>query len=223
MRRRVLGIVLCLSLVAGGCGKKPSSNGGTSGSVSGKATPTAASDPVHWPAPPPAKVVPLAQAVGITVGHFETLQHHVHAHLDVFIDGQHIKVPAALGITIDDPQVHQFPDPLGTAYGGISKACANPCISPLHTHGPSGIIHTESPTDIDHSLGQLFGEWDVKLTDTCVGEFCKPAKPIAIYLNGRVQPLAGASQLKLTAFLEVAIVIGTKPPVIPSKADFNTD
>jgi hypothetical protein len=230
MRRRLVVLLACLCLVVGGCGKKSSSGAsGTttssaSGAGSGKSTPTKAGDPVHWPAPASAKVVGLAQAVGIEVGKFETLQHHVHAHLDVFIDGKHTVVPAALGIAIDDPAVHVFDDgALGKAYGGISKPCANPCISPLHTHGNSGVIHTESPTQIDHTLGQLFGEWDVKLTDTCVGEFCTPATPISVYVDGGEQPLAGASAIKLTAFREVAIVIGERPGVIPSKGDFNTD
>ncbi|MDQ1404283.1 MAG: hypothetical protein QOG03_2599 [Actinomycetota bacterium] len=216
-------VVVCLALVVAGCGKKSSTATPTT-KGSGKATPVKAGDKVHWPAPASAKVVGLAQAVAITVGHFETLQHHVHAHLDVFIDGEHTVVPAGIGIAIDEPGVHVFPDPpIGKAYGGITKACANPCISPLHTHGNSGVLHTESPTDVDHTLGQLFGEWDVKLTDTCVGEFCLPDKAIVVYVDGALRPLKGAKDILLSAQREIAVVIGANPPVIPSKGDFSAD
>ena len=39
--------------------------------------------------------------------------------------------------------------------------CDKPCISPLHTHDVTGIIHTESSTHKDNTLGQLFVEWNV--------------------------------------------------------------
>ena len=68
----------------------------------------------------------------------------VHAHLDVFVDGEPIAVPAGIGINIDDPEVQRFKDPDDSVgYGGI-KRCRKPCISPLHTHDETGIIHTES-------------------------------------------------------------------------------
>ena len=53
-----------------------------------------------------------------------------------------IAVPAGIGIDIADPDVRRFEDPTAP-YGGI-KGCRKPCISPLHTHDASGIIHTES-------------------------------------------------------------------------------
>ncbi|MFQ6330777.1 hypothetical protein ACLMAL_32215 [Nocardia sp. CWNU-33] len=71
---------------------------------------------------------------------------HYHAHLDVFVDGRQITVPALIGI--DD-----------VARRG----------SPLHTHDTSGIIHIESETDIPFTLGQFFTEWDEPLTATQVG------------------------------------------------------
>jgi hypothetical protein len=74
----------------------------------------------------------------------EFLIHHVHAHLDVFVDGKRIGVPAAIGINVDAPEVKSFEDPDGAvSYGGIER-CRKPCISPLHTHDATGIIHTES-------------------------------------------------------------------------------
>ena len=41
-------------------------------------------------------------------------------HLDVFMDGRPVLVPAGIGIDIDDPAVKRFEDPVG--YGGIEEA-----------------------------------------------------------------------------------------------------
>jgi hypothetical protein len=80
----------------------------------------------------------------------------VHAHLDVFVNGTAVTVAAAIGIKINDPAVHRFVTNGQQTYGGISPLCAQPCISPSHTHDVTGILHTESPTDVDHTLGQFF-------------------------------------------------------------------
>ena len=86
-----------------------------------------------------------AVEAGLKPGPKEFLAHHVHAHLDVFVDGKPITVPAGIGIKIDDPHVRRFDEPDGSvAYGGIDL-CNEPCISPLHTHDASGVLHTESP------------------------------------------------------------------------------
>jgi hypothetical protein len=92
------------------------------------------------------------------------LTYHVRSHLDVFPNGQEVTVPAGLGINIHDPDVHVFHNDDGAdGYGGINPPCTQACISPLHTHDVSGIVHTESSTRQDNRLGQLFVEWGVKL------------------------------------------------------------
>jgi hypothetical protein len=69
----------------------------------------------------------------------------------VFVNGAAVRVPAGVGINIHDPGVHSFHQADGTtAYGGIQR-CATPCISPLHTHDDTGILHTESPTAVPNS------------------------------------------------------------------------
>ena len=76
-------------------------------------------------------------------------------------------MPAGLGIDIANPGVHEYPDIGGaTGYGGIDPPCSTACISPLHTHAVTGILHTESSTAKYNTLGQLFTEWNVKLTRT---------------------------------------------------------
>jgi hypothetical protein len=153
-------------------------------------------------------------AAGLVPDTKETLQHHVHSHLDVFIDGVRQIVPAGIGIRIDDPSVKTGPGP---SYGGISTPCQQPCISPLHTHAPDGVLHTESPVDVDNTLGQFFTEWGVALDGRCVGEYCSPETPIAIYVDG--QPVAAdtaaVTGIALLDRREIAIVIGTPPATIP--------
>jgi hypothetical protein len=144
----------------------------------------------------------------------EELAYHVHAHLNVFVNGQAVTVPAGIGINIHDPAVHQFQAPSGTAYGGITL-CAQPCISPLHTHDASGVLHTESSQiDKPNRLGQFFTEWGVPLDRSCVGGYCRPAASIEVFVDG--QPYTGdPAQILLTDHKEIAIVIGSPPPQIP--------
>ena len=65
---------------------------------------------------------------------------HIHEHVDVFVDGKRVMVPAGIGI-----------DPGGRF------------ISPLHTHDTSGVIHVESPTVRPFTFGEFFGVWGVPL------------------------------------------------------------
>ena len=171
-----------------------------------------------WPAP--SDPIARTTAAGLVAETAERLAFHVHAHLDVFIDGAPVVVPAGIGINIADPGVSEFDLPDGTkSYGGI-QGCGQPCISPLHTHDETGVIHTESATPTPNTLGQFFTEWGVPLSATCVGEYCAPQTVIAIYLNGT--PFTGdPTAIQLSNLLEIAIVIGTPPPVIPATADFS--
>jgi hypothetical protein len=146
----------------------------------------------------------------------EFLIHHVHAHLDVFVDGKPIAVPAGIGINIHDPEVKRFTDP-SLSYGGIQH-CRKPCISPLHTHDGSGILHTESATPQPNTLGQFFTEWGVRLSKSCVGEHCSP-KPIAFYVDGKPYT-ADPRAIELTDRKEIAIVVGNPPPQIPKTGNF---
>jgi hypothetical protein len=208
---------LCLS--SAGCGGSSSSSvtsGSSSSSVSTAHPATGANAP-SWPAPP--DPLQLTVAAGLKPEPFETLIHHVHAHLDVFVNGAAVRVPAGIGINIHDPGVHSSPLADGTmAYGGIQR-CAQPCISPLHTHDDSGILHTESSSPVPNRLGQFFIEWGVRLTPACVGSYCRPTS-IKVFVDG--QPFAGDPRtIQLTDRKEIAVVIGIPPKTIPSTADLS--
>jgi len=211
----------CAALVAASCGgavqpsaPRPASAALPSSSPAGGAESPAGSPALLWPAPSN----PLERTVeaGLAPAPKEYLVNHVHAHLDVFVEGDAVLVPAGIGINIDDPEVMTFDDPL--SYGGI-EMCEQPCISPLHTHDASGIIHTESEDPAPHTLGEFFVEWGVELSETCVGEYCEPT-PIAVYVDGERYE-GDPREIELTDRKVIVIVVGTPPAVIPSTADFS--
>ena len=208
--RLVGALAVVIALAGAGCG---------SSDKAGSPTTSAPANAIVWPAPP--NPMALATKAGLVPETSEHLEYHVHAHLDVFVNGQKVTVPAGLGIDIENPGVHTFDNIAGAkGYGGIVPPCKTPCISPLHTHDVSGIIHTESSTVKNNTLGQLFTEWDVKLDANCVDKYCKPDIDITFYVNGK--PFSGDPRtIPLSNLKEIAIVIGTPPAEIPAVGDFS--
>jgi hypothetical protein len=225
--RKTLTLPLAITIAFGvlavaGCGDDANGGADESRGQARQAEPeTASSDAdaaVLWLAPPD----PLKRTVaaGLQPERAEFLIHHAHSHLDIFVDGKPIVVSAGIGINIDDPEVQRIEEPDGAvAYGGITR-CRKPCISPLHTHDATGIIHTESESPKPNTLGQFFTEWGVRLGESCLGERCSPRDGIAFYVDGkpyRQDPRA----IELTDRKEIAIVIGTPPSQIPKTADLS--
>jgi hypothetical protein len=168
------------------------------------------------PWPRPLGAMALARRAGLTPRTHEFFAYHVHAHLDVFVNGRRAVVPAGIGIDIADPAVHRFPNPDGSiGYGGISPACKDPCISPLHTHEPDGVLHTESARTRPNRLGEFFAEWAVRLTPSCVGGYCSPGTKVRFVVNGRSYR-GDPRKITLTDKKEIAIVIGRPPARIPT-------
>jgi hypothetical protein len=177
------------------------------------AAPTPETGAVPWPAP--AGPLELTQEAGLVPETHEYLQYHVHAHLDVFVNGEPVAVPAGLGIAIDDPAVEHDVLVDGTDnYGGLDPPCATPCISPLHTHDVTGVIHTETKEPTPNTLGQLFTEWGVALDESCAGGYCEPEASVLVYVDGRAYEDDPAA-IELSDGKEIAIVIGTPPDDIP--------
>jgi hypothetical protein len=201
---------LFLVFALAGCG------GGTKESAAPPSRPAPAptQDAAPWPAP--TNPMDLTRKATLTPETHEFVNFHVHAHLDVFVNGEPVTVPAAIGIEVTDPAVKKFTSPDGsTAYGGISPPCAKPCISPLHTHSTDGVLHTEAKENRPNTLGEFFVEWDVRLDDRCVGGYCKPKAPIAVYVDGDLYS-GDPREITIEDKKEIAIVIGTPPDDIPS-------
>jgi hypothetical protein len=131
---------------------------------------------------------------------------------------QPVTVPAGVGIDITDPGVKTTPSEAGDTYGGIEE-CADPCISPLHSHDPSGVMHTESTQSRFNTLGEFFTEWGVRLDDRCVGGYCRPDASIQVFVNGdRFE--GDPASIELADQTEIAIVIGSPPKMIPTSFEF---
>jgi hypothetical protein len=202
LQRSVLS--LCLLLLAA-CG-------GGSSSLDKSKPSTTATDGVVTSWPRPSNPMSLAQQAGLIPDAKEFHTYHVHAHLDVFVNGHPLEIPGGIGIEITDPAVQRFGS---NGYGGIPEAgCEQACISPLHTHDVDGVIHIEAPSEAQFTLGQFFVELAIRLDASCVDEYCTPDISVAVFVDGQLQS-GDPTDIVLRDRQEIAIVIGTPPEEIP--------
>ena len=117
---------------------------------------------------------------------------HIHMHLDVYVNGAHVTVPAGVGI--DD----------------------NSFITELHTHATDDVIHLESPKSRPYTLGQFFGEWGVRLNASCLGRYCGD---LHWWVNGKKQT-GNPADLVLHAHQEIVIATGKPPVHVPASFNF---
>jgi hypothetical protein len=137
-----------------------------------------------WDAPADASAA--VAAAGLPMLGEEGNALHIHAHLDVIINGSAVQVPAEIGID----QAQQK-------------------ISPLHSHDTTGVIHIESPTQTTFTLGQFFTEWQVSLASDHIGGFVADSTHhLKLYVNGNLRNGDPAATV-LGAHDEIAIVYGT--------------
>lgn len=215
-RARQAALGACLLALAAGCGGGNSSVAGTTT----PAAPTPKAGGIPWHAPPATEAMHLATETGVPVDRYEygVPGHpgkHIHAHLDVFVNGKPVQVPPGIGIDFTVPGVQKGSSPDGTpSYGGI-QLCARACIAALHTHDDGGVMHIESQKPRSYSLGNFFDEWHVRLDGKCVGGYCKPDASIAVYKNGN-RFTGDPATLVLNDRDEIAVVIGSPPAKIPS-------
>jgi hypothetical protein len=134
-------------------------------------------------------------AVGVHALDAEGEVLHIHQHLDIYVNGKQIAVPANIGI-----------------YDGQF-------LTELHTHDTSGIMHVEAPVAENFTLGQFFGVWGVRLNADCVGGYCQQVTPWTVYVDGQAYS-GDPATLVLKPHQEIAFVIGTPPKKIPSSYKF---
>jgi hypothetical protein len=181
------------------------------------------------PAPPPSAgaapwLLPsdpmsLIRQAGLTPTTHEFFTYHVHAHLDVFVNGRRVQIPGGIGIDLTDPGVHRGDTDGAPSYGSI-KLCSRPCISPVHTHDVTGVLHIEAPTRTRFTLGQLFQERGVRLDGSCVGGYCKPGASVVVFVDGKRHSGSPAA-IALASHEEIALIIGSPPSSIPSTYTFS--
>jgi hypothetical protein len=124
---------------------------------------------------------------------------HIHQHLDLYVDGRKVTVPAGIGI---DPAVGY---------------------APLHTHDASGVIHLESPMARSYTLGEFFAVWGVRFTPGCLGGSCAAGgRQLRVYVGGRVYR-GDPTTLVLASHQELVVTFGTAaqlPSPVPSSYRF---
>lgn len=154
--------------------------------------------PPPW-SPPEDSKTRVAQA-GLRLGQMGTAEHY-HAHLNLVVDGRPVQVPPGIGI---DPSTGEM--------------------SALHTHTPDGVLHIEAGTKGQpFTLGQLFTEWNVKLTADQVGSLnVTKHKQLVLYVNGK-RRTEDPALLRLEPDQQIALAYGTPKANadLPTSFDFS--
>ena len=120
---------------------------------------------------------------------------HIHQHLTIYDVGKLVSVPQGVGVN----------DSAG-------------CLFALHTHSPDGIIHVESPTTAQNTLGQFFDIWGQPLSRTQVASATAgPGRSVRAYINGRVYT-GNPRAIPLTAHALITLEVG--PPWAPPTTRF---
>ncbi len=100
---------------------------------------------------------------------------HFHDHLDVFVDGRKVTVPANVGINV--------------AADYLTSIHTHDATGIIHIESPTprtGIIHIESPTPRTFTLGEFFDVWGVRFTASCLGGYCRSSdRALSVFVNGK--------------------------------------
>jgi hypothetical protein len=148
--------------------------------------PPASSSSLSSRAAPEAEAKAVLAGVECEAG--ERLDYHVHAHLDIIIEGQVTEISGNTGIRPE-------------------------CLFWLHTHSPNGILHVEAPEERDFTLGQFFAVWEQPLSATQIlDRTTDNTHQIQATVNG--EPWSGnPADIRLDD--KTSIVIQYGPPFVP--------
>jgi hypothetical protein len=163
LRRAPLVVLAVAALVVAGCGASSNPAASSSAAKTSATTPKASGGPERvalesGPTLAPPTTAPGFPVDGIKCAPVEQLAYHIHAHLQVYVNGQSRSLPAGIGLL----EPVGYATPRGPVYG------ASKCYYWLHTHASDGIIHVESPTVRIYTLGDFFDEWGQPLSRTQV-------------------------------------------------------
>ena len=139
---------------------------------------------------------------GIRCDTMEFTKFHIHAHLDIYVDGKPFVVPSQIGI-----------DPEGR------------CLYWLHTHDDSGIIHIESPIEREFTIGNFMDIWSQTFNNTHLPDnnnLNDKSTVLSMYVNGvKVPTGSDLRNIKINAHDEIALVFGSiEANKIPSQYQF---
>ena len=159
---------------------------------------------------------PLASIVGAASGEpvdgirceaSEQVAYHIHAHLAVFVNGEPRSIPYGIGVVT--PAVTQ------TAPGPFVQATR--CYYWLHTHTGDGVIHVESPTQRQYTLGDFFDIWRQPLNARRVAA---ATGTVTAYVNG-MRYTGDPRGIVLAEQEDIQLDVG-KPIVSPQTVDWST-
>jgi hypothetical protein len=154
----------------------------------------------------PASTAATGQTIdGIACSAKEQVAYHVHTHVSVYANGVLRALPAGVGIV--HPVAQQTDE--GPFYGATS------CYYWLHVHAPDGVIHIESPSTRNYTLGEFFDIWRQPLTTTEVGSV---RGRMTIYVNGRLYR-GNPRNIALSSHEDIQIDVGA-PVVAPAKVEW---
>ena len=95
----------------------------------------------------------------INIGGHNNVKLHIHADLQIIIDGKEEFIPANIGIST-----------------GVMR--------PLHTHDTDGEIHIEGPCARNFRLGEFFDVWGRNFNSKCIFDKCDDLGVLKMKING---------------------------------------
>lgn len=211
-RSLALPVLLAIAALLAGCGSSSSSTTSAATASSPNTATTATSTqpsssrvgpegiPLEAgpPLAPASTTTPGTQVDGIRCAPIEQLVYHIHAHLQVYVNGEPRALPAAIGLI--GPVSEQTP--YGPFYG------AQDCYYWLHTHASDGVIHVESPTARVYTLGNFFDEWRQPLGRAQVAS----AKgKVTAFINGKPW-MRDAQTIPLVPHAAIQLDVGSPTP-----------
>ena len=193
----IVAVVIVLVASSGGGG---SSTASTTASKSGGDTGTPPGTQVGLqvtPAPWKPEYNDLAQRLqAFNFPQQTDVGYHVHAQLNVYVNGKQTPVPANTGI-----------DPQGRF------------ISPIHTHDTTGVVHMESAKFYPFTLGEFVNVWGVYFTDNQLGAYkAGNGNVLQLWVDGK--QIADPVRYKMKPH-DVMILGYGKPGSFPHKKSFN--
>lgn len=115
-----------------------------------------------------------------------TTDYHVHAFVGLYVNGQQVVIPDAIGI------VHAAGDMMDSATGWPNQEIYGDCFYHVHTHDDTGLVHLEdfnaqhlTYNDSMFSTGNMFDIWGIQVSGGALGQFGPFSGPMTIYTSGQ--------------------------------------
>jgi hypothetical protein len=134
---------------------------------------------------------------GIQCNANEQLTYHVHGHLEFYVKGKKSEPPPYIGYDIN-----------------------HDCLYWVHTHdsgnnSSEGVLHVESPSKTEPTLGDFFAIWHQPLTSKKVWKYSVgPGQEMRVYKNEKLYS-GNPAAIKILPHTDITIEIG--PPFVQPK------